>query len=87
MAKKKYNPEYITKAKELISEILNDKKEFDDYTQISISIKDAVQAVANVFGCYSDEEVDKMRHFIQEVAYSAVKNIQSFDIVFKKKGE
>lgn len=87
MVQRKYKPEYITKAKELVSEILNDKKEFDDYTQISISIQDAVQAAANTFGCSSDEEVDKIRHFIQEVAYSAVKNIQSFDIVFKKKGK
>ena len=67
-----------------MSEILADKKEFDDYTQISISIQDAVQAAANSFGCSSDEELDKMRHFIQEIAYFSVKNIQSFDIVFKK---
>lgn len=84
---KKHNPDYIAKVKNLVSEILADEKEFDDYTQISISIQDAVQAAANAFGCSSDEEVDKIRHFIQEVAYSAVKNIQSFDIVFKKKGE
>ena len=34
---KSFNQEYIEKAKTLIHEILEDKKEYDDWTQNSIS--------------------------------------------------
>lgn len=35
---KSFNQEYIEKAKTLIHEILEDKKEYDDWTQICFSM-------------------------------------------------
>ena len=58
--KKKYDKQYIESANKRIWEILNDKKEYDDWTQICFSMKDAVQAAADIFGCSSDEEIHKL---------------------------
>lgn len=38
---KSFNQEYIEKAKTLIHEILEDKKEYDDWTQICFSMQNA----------------------------------------------
>ena len=83
--KKKYDKQYIESANKRIWEILNDKKESDDWTQICFSMKDAVQAAADIFGCSSDEEIHKLYCFISEMVYKETENIQTFDITFKKK--
>lgn len=83
--KKKYNKEYIEHSWKRIWEVLNDEKKYDDWTQICFSMKDAVQAAANVWGMSSDEEIHKMRSFFQELVYTEVKNLQTFDVTFKKK--
>lgn len=82
---KKYNKEYIAKVDKTIREILNDTKEFDDWTQFSLTIQNAVQAAANVFGLSTDEDKHKMAGFLQELVYQVTKNLQTFDITFKKK--
>ena len=83
--KKKYDKQYIEHSNKRIWEILNDKKEYDDWTQICLSIQDAVQAAADIFGCSSDEEIHKLYCFIREMVYKETENIQTFDILFKKK--
>lgn len=85
MAKKKYNPEYIANAKKLTDDILYTNNENSGFTQVCLSIQDAVCAAATVFGNSSDQEVDKMRHFIQEISLLVVRN---YTIHMKiKKGE
>ena len=83
---KSFNQEYIEKAKTLIHEILEDKKEYDDWTQICFSMQNAVQAAANIWGISSDEQINKMRAFITEMVFIELSNLKQFDIVFKKKG-
>ena len=38
---------------------LEDKKEYDDWTQICFSMQNAVQAAANIWGISSDEQINK----------------------------
>jgi hypothetical protein len=83
---KSFNQEYIEKAKTLIYEILEDKKEYDDWTQICFSMQNAVQAAANVWGISSDEQINKMRAFVTEMVLTELSNLRQFDISFKKKG-
>lgn len=83
--KKGYNKEYIECSRKQIREVMNDEKEYDDWTQICFSMKDAVQAAANVWGTSSDEEIHKMKRFFRELVYTEFKNLQTFDITFKKK--
>lgn len=85
MKKKKYDKQYIESASKRIRQVLNDKAEYDDWTQICFSMKDAVQATADIFGCSSDEEIHKLYCFIREMVYKETENIQTFDITFKKK--
>ena len=67
---KSFNQEYIEKAKKLIHEILEDKKEYDDWTQICFSMQNAVQAAANIWGASSDEQIYKMLNLTDdEVKY------------------
>lgn len=82
---KSFNQEYIEKAKTLIYEILEDKKEYDDWTQICFSMQNAVQAAANTWGTSSDEQIDKMKIFVTEMVLTELRNLQKFDITFKKK--
>lgn len=84
---RKFDKEYIESANKKIWEVLNDEKEYDDWTQICFSMKDAVQEAANVWGMSSDEEIRKLFNFFRGMVYKEIENIQTFDIVFKKKGE
>lgn len=81
----KYDNKYIEYANKRIWEILNDKKEWDNWTQISLSVQNAVQSAADIFGCSSDEEIRKLYCFIRDMVDKEVENIQAFDITFKKK--
>ena len=85
MGKKKYNPKYIEDATKRIEQILNDTQEFDDWTQICFSMKDAVHAAATVYGRNSDELVHKLNGFVLEMVAKAVSNINKYDITFQKK--
>lgn len=82
---KKYDKEYIEKADKLIWEILEDKREFSDYTQIGLSIQNAVKAAADTWGLESEEQIHKLAGFIHELVYFEVKNIQKFDITYKER--
>lgn len=82
---KKYDKEYIEKADKMIWDILEDKRESSDYTQISLSIQNAVQAAADTWGLGSDEQIYKLAWFIRELMYAEVKNIQEFDITYKER--
>lgn len=48
-------------------------------------MKDAVEIAADVWGMSSDEEVNKIYKFFQSMTYKEIENIQTFDIIFKKK--
>lgn len=81
------NQEYIEKARTLIREILEDTKEYDDWTQICFSMQNAVQAAANIWGTSSDEQIYKMRAFVTEMVLAELSNLRQFDIEFKKKNK
>lgn len=85
MSKKKYDSKYIEDANKRMWQILNDKKEFDDWTQIALSVQNAVQAAANIWGTSSDEQIHNMAGFIREVALAELANLQRFDITFADK--
>lgn len=85
MSKKKFDPKYIEDANKRLWQILNDKKEFDDWTQIALSVQNAVQAAANIWGTSSDEQIHNMAGFIRELAFAELENLQRFDITFADK--
>lgn len=83
---KKYNPEYIAKCEKQIRDILDDKKEYDDWTQICLSVQNAVQAAANIWGTGTEQQKVQMSAFITELVVGGVlRNLTQFNITFKKK--
>ncbi len=83
---RKYDKEYIAKCEKKIREILDDKKEYDDWTQICLSVQNAVQAAANIWGCNTDQQKAQMGAFINELVIDGVvRNLTQFNITFKKK--
>lgn len=85
-SKKKIDTKYIEQCDKKIWDILNDEKEYDDWTQISLSVKDAVYAAANVWDINTPEEKDRMNKFITELLIGGVlKNLSEFEIGFKRK--
>ena len=90
MAKKsgKEYKEYIERCNKQINKILNDKAEYDDWTQICLSVQNAVQAAANTWGIGSPEQQAQMGRFINElVVANVIPNLTHFDITFSKKVE
>lgn len=74
--KKSFNPRYISDAQKRIWKILNDIEADNDLTRATLSIKDAVQAAANVWGVHSDKEIHHINQFIREISYLAYQNIK-----------
>lgn len=85
MKKSKYHPQYIQNAENRIKEILNDTREYSDWTQICFSMKDVVHAAATIWGRSSDEQIHKLNGFIVEMVMKEINNINEFEITFKKK--
>ena len=80
----------ISKNKEDDNEIdignyIAEEKVEDECTEICFSMKDAVQAAADIYGCLSEIEIHKLFSFFHEMVYKETENIQTFDITFKKK--
>lgn len=85
---KKYDKEYIERCNKQIWEILNDKAEYDDWTQICLSVQNAVQAAANTWGTGTFEQQAQMGRFINElVVANVLPNLTYFNIRFSKKEE
>ena len=85
---KKYDKEYIERCDKRIREILNDKAEYDDWTQICLSVQNAVQAAANTWGTGTPEQQAQMGRFINElVVANVLPNLTHFNIRFSKKEE
>lgn len=85
MAKKKYDPKYIEESEKRIEQILLDEKEYDDWTQICFSMKDAVHAAATIYGRNTDELIHKLNGFVLEMATKEINNVNKYDITFQKK--
>lgn len=80
-----FNKEYIEHCERKIQDILNDEREYSDWTQICFSMKDAIHAAIEVWGISNEDEIHKMGCFIREMVFKEILNIREFDINFKKK--
>lgn len=80
-----FNKEYIEHCERKIQDILNDEREYSDWTQICFSMKDAIHAAVEVWGISNEDEIHKMGCFIREMVFKEILNIREFDINFKKR--
>ena len=82
---RKHDKKYIEFTKNKIHDVLNDNREFSDWTQISLSAKDAVKALADVIGTSDDDSICTINAFLSELTYKMIEDVRDFDITFKKK--
>lgn len=83
--KSKYASEYLKKVTDQIYTIIEDNKEWDDWTQICLSVQDAIQAATSIFGFSTDEEKHNMNRFLQELLRGHVlRNLTELDIHIQK---
>lgn len=81
---KKYKPEYIAGITERIDNVLNDKGD-SNWTQIAISMQDAIKAAATIYGKFTDEQKHNLYGFFQELVLVEVHNIINYGVISKNK--
>lgn len=80
---KKYKPEYIAGIAERINNVLNDERD-SNWTQITISMQDAVKAAATIYGNSTDEQKHNLYGFFQELVLVEVNNIIDYGAIRTK---
>lgn len=89
MAKKKYSKEYLEQADKMLRKAMYEEPGAQDWTQMSLSIRDAMLAAATVFGSPStDEQKDRLNRLLTELTVDhALQNLSQYDITVTKKGK
>ena len=87
MTKKKFSKEYLEKADKMLRQAMYEEPGPQDWTQISLSIRDAMLAAATVFGSpTTDEQKHRLNCLLTELTVGhALPNIQRYDITVEEK--
>lgn len=82
----KYSKEFVEFASNKIWQVLDNKSEQRvDWTQICLSMRDAVQAAADIWGMSSDEDIVKLHRFFQELVIKEIDNVYKYDITYRER--
>lgn len=88
MAKQKLDKEYLEHINKLLHEVMYDKPGAQDWTQFSLSIRDAMLAAATIFGSSTDEQKHNLARLLSELTIAhALPNLQKWDITYTKREE
>ena len=89
MATKKFSKEYLEQADKMLRKAMYEEPGAQDWTQMSLSIRDAMLAAATVFGSPStDEQKDRLNRLLTELTVDhALQNLSQYDITVTKKDE
>ena len=89
MAKKKFSKEYMEKTDKMLRQAMYEEPGAQDWTQISLSVRDAMLAAATVFGSpTTDEQKDKLHALLTELTIDhAIPNIRTYDITVTLKND
>lgn len=89
MATKKFSKEYLEQADKMLRKAMYEEPGAQDWTQMSLSIRDAMLAAATVFGSPStDEQKDRLNRLLTELTVGhALQNLSQYDITVTKKDE
>ena len=87
MTKKKFSKEYLEQADKILRQAMYEKPGPQDWTQISLSIRDAMLAAATVFGSpTTDEQKHRLNCLLTELTLvHALPNIKRYNITVEKK--
>ena len=87
MTKKKFSKEYLEQADKMLRQAMYEKTASQDWTQISLSIRDAMLAAATVFGSpTTDEQKHRLNCLLTELTIvHALPNIKRYNITVAEK--
>ncbi len=87
MTKKKFSKEYLEQADKMLRQAMYEKPGPQDWTQISLSVRDAMLAAATVFGSpTTDEQKHRLNCLLTELTLvHALPNIKRYDITVEEK--
>lgn len=87
MTKKKFSKEYLEQADKMLRQAMYEEPGPKDWTQISLSIRDAMLAAATVFGSpTTDEQKHRLNCLLTELTVGhALPNIKRYDITVEEK--
>jgi len=85
MAKQKFNKEYLERVNKELRDVMYKEPGAQDWTQFSLSIRDAMLAAGTVFGSFTDEQKHNLSRLLTELVVShALPNLQEWDITYTK---
>ena len=88
MAKQKFDKEYMEFAKKRLQQVMYKEPGAQDWTQFSLSIRDAMLAAATIFGSLTDEQKHNLIKLLNELVIDHVlPNLQEYDITCTKREE
>lgn len=85
MKNRKYDAAYIDKISQQIERILNAQSDTSEWSQIGLSIKNAVQAASAIWGSTSDDQKHAISGFVKELVLMEISNIREYNITYQKK--
>ena len=81
MAKQKFDKEYLDRINKQLREVMYDEPGAQDWTQFSLSIRDAMFAAATIYGSLFDEQKHNLSRLLSELVIDhALPNLQEWDI-------
>lgn len=81
MAKQKFDKEYLDRINKQLREVMYDEPGAQDWTQFSLSIRDAMLAAATIYGSLFDEQKHNLSRLLSELVIDhALPNLQEWDI-------
>ena len=81
MAKQKFDKEYLEHIRKQLREVMYDEPGEQDWTQFSLSIRDAMLAAATIYGSLFDEQKHNLCRLLDELIINhALPNLQKWDI-------
>lgn len=88
MAKQNFDKEYLEQVNKRLREVMYEKPGPQDWTQFSLSIRDAMLAAATIFGSSTDEQKYNLHRLLSELTINhALQNLQKWDITYTKREE
>lgn len=84
--KKKFDHEYIEKVRKTIHEVMYQEPAATDWSQICLSVRDAMLVVSTYLGPEDDEKLDLLNKILAELTVSKViKNLRDYNIYYERK--
>lgn len=88
MAKQKFTELYIEEVNKQLNKVMFQEPGVQDWTQFSLSVRDAMLAAATIFGSSTDEQKHNLYRLLYELVTNHVLfNLNEYEIQYIKKSE